>query len=66
MDDGAPIASTSDLESPTFFADTVILTAFTVLIVAAIGFVIWVLINQLVSFISGIYGEVVYRFVRRT
>lgn len=45
---------------------TVILTAFTVLIVAALGFVIWVLINQLVNFVSGIYGEVVYRFVRRT
>ena len=45
---------------------TIILTAFTVLIVAALGFVIWVLINQLINFISGIYGEVVYRFVRRT
>ena len=45
---------------------TVILTAFTVLIVVALGFVIWVLINQLVNFVSGIYGEVVYRFVRRT
>ena len=45
---------------------TVILTAFTVLIVVALGFVIWVLINQLIDFVSGIYGEVVYRFVRRT
>lgn len=45
---------------------TIILTAFTVLIVVALGFVIWVLINQLINFISGIYGEVVYRFVRRT
>ena len=44
----------------------VILTAFTVLIVAALGFVIWVLFNQLVNFVAGIYGEVVYRFVRRT
>ena len=43
-----------------------ILTAFTVLIVVALGFVIWVLINQLIGFVSGIYGEVVYRFVRRT
>lgn len=43
-----------------------ILTAFTVLIVAALGFVIWVLVNQLINFVSGIYGEVVYRFVRRT
>ena len=44
----------------------VILTLFTVLIVAALLFVIYVLITQLVNFISGIYGEVVYRFVRRT
>ena len=44
----------------------VILTLFTVLVAVALLFVIWVLINQLVNFISGIYGEVVYRFVRRT
>ncbi len=44
----------------------IILTLFTVLVAVALLFVIWVLINQLVNFISGIYGEVVYRFVRRT
>ena len=44
----------------------VILTLFTVLVTVALLFVIYVLITQLVSFISGIYGEVVYRFVRRT
>ena len=44
----------------------IILTLFTVLIAAALLFVIYVLITQLVNFISGIYGEVVYRFVRRT
>ena len=44
----------------------VFLTLFTVLITVALLFVIYVLITQLVSFISGIYGEVVYRFVRRT
>ncbi len=44
----------------------VILTLFTVLITAALLFVIYVLITQLISFVSGIYGEVVYRFVRRT
>ena len=43
----------------------VILTLFTVLIAVALLFVIYVLIVQLVNFISGIYGEVVYRFVRR-
>ena len=45
---------------------TLLLTLFTVLVTVALGFVIYVLINQLVNFISGIYGEVVYRFVRRT
>ena len=44
----------------------VVLTLFTVLVTVALLFVIYVLINQLVNFISGIYGEVVYRFVRRT
>lgn len=44
----------------------VILTLFTVLIAVALLFVVYVLIVQLVSFLSGIYGEVVYRFVRRT
>ena len=44
----------------------VILTLFTVLVTVALLFVIYVLITQLVNFISGIYGEVVYRFVRRT
>ncbi|MBR3108871.1 MAG: hypothetical protein IKH30_17055 [Clostridia bacterium] len=44
----------------------VILTLFTVLVTVALLFVIYVLIVQLVNFISGIYGEVVYRFVRRT
>ena len=44
----------------------VILTLFTVLVMVALLFVIYVLIVQLVNFISGIYGEVVYRFVRRT
>ena len=43
----------------------VILTLFTVLVTVALLFVVYVLIMQLVSFISGIYGEVVYRFVRR-
>lgn len=44
----------------------VILTLFTVLVAVALLFVVYVLIVQLVSFLSGIYGEVVYRFVRRT
>ena len=43
-----------------------ILTLFTVLITVCLMFVIYVLVTQLVNFISGIYGEVVYRFVRRT
>ncbi len=43
-----------------------ILTLFTVLITVCLLFVIYVLVTQLVNFISGIYGEVVYRFVRRT
>ena len=43
-----------------------VLTMFTVLVTVALLFVIYVLIVQLVNFISGIYGEVVYRFVRRT
>ena len=44
----------------------VILTLFTVLVAVALLFVVYVLIVQLVNFLSGIYGEVVYRFVRRT
>ena len=43
-----------------------ILTLFTVLITVCLLFVIYVLVTQLINFISGIYGEVVYRFVRRT
>ena len=43
-----------------------ILTLFTVLITVCLLFVIYVLATQLVNFVSGIYGEVVYRFVRRT
>ena len=44
----------------------VILTLFTVLIMVALLFVVYVLITQLISFVTGVYGEVVYRFVRRT
>lgn len=44
----------------------VILMLFTVLITVALLFVVYVLIVQLVNFLSGIYGEVVYRFVKRT
>ncbi len=43
----------------------VILTLFTVLVAVALLFVVYVLITQLINFVSGIYGEVVYRFVRR-
>ena len=43
-----------------------VLTLFTVLITVCLLFVIYVLLTQLINFISGIYGEVVYRFVRRT
>ncbi|MCH5287800.1 MAG: hypothetical protein J1E43_10280 [Christensenellaceae bacterium] len=44
---------------------TIILTLFTVLVVVALGVVLYMLISQLVDFISSIYGEVVYRFVRK-
>ena len=39
-------------------------TMITVLIAAALLFVVYVLISQLVDFVSSIYGEVVYRFVK--
>ncbi len=39
-------------------------TLLTVLIAAALLFVVYVLISQLVDFVSSIYGEVVYRFVK--
>ena len=44
---------------------TVVITLFTVLVTVALLFVVYVLIGQLVDFISSIYGEVVYRFVRK-
>lgn len=44
---------------------TIIITAFTVLIMVALMFVLYVLISQLIDFISSIYGEVVYRFVKK-
>lgn len=43
---------------------TILLTAFAALISAALIFVIYVLVSQLVDFIASVYGEVVYRFVR--
>ncbi len=43
----------------------IIWTLFTVLIAVALLFVVYVLISQLVDFISSIYGEVVYRFVKK-
>ncbi|MBQ4075547.1 MAG: hypothetical protein IJD39_10150 [Clostridia bacterium] len=43
----------------------IVLTLFTVLIAAALLFVVYVLISQLIDFISSIYGEVVYRFVKK-
>lgn len=43
----------------------IIMTLFTVLIAAALIFVVYVLISQLVDFIVSIYGEVVYRFVKK-
>ncbi|MBQ4074328.1 MAG: hypothetical protein IJD39_03910 [Clostridia bacterium] len=42
----------------------IILSLFTALIITALLFVIYTLSVQLVNFISSIYGEVVYRFVR--
>lgn len=44
---------------------TMIITAFTVLIMVALMFVIYVLVSQLIDFIVSIYGEVVYRFVKK-
>ena len=43
----------------------IIITLFTVLVTVALLFVVYVLIGQLVDFVSSIYGEVVYRFVRK-
>ena len=43
----------------------IVITLFTVLVAVALLFVVYVLIGQLVDFISSIYGEVVYRFVRK-
>jgi len=42
-----------------------VITLFTVLVTVALLFVVYVLICQLIDFISSIYGEVVYRFVRK-
>ena len=44
---------------------TIIITLFTVLVVVALGVVLYMLISQLVDFIASIYGEVVYRFVKK-
>lgn len=44
---------------------TMILTLFTVLVVVALMVVMYMLISQLVDFIVSIYGEVVYRFVKK-
>lgn len=44
---------------------TIIITAFTVLVMVALMFVLYVLISQLIDFVSSIYGEVVYRFVKK-
>ena len=43
----------------------IIITLFTVLVTVALLFVVYVLIGQLIDFVSSIYGEVVYRFVRK-
>ena len=43
----------------------IVLTLFTVLIAVALLFVLYVLISQIIDFVSSIYGEVVYRFVRQ-
>ncbi len=43
----------------------IVITLFTVLVAVALLFVVYVLIGQLVDFVSSIYGEVVYRFVRK-
>lgn len=44
---------------------TIIITLFTVLVVVALGVVLYMLISQLIDFIASIYGEVVYRFVKK-
>ena len=44
---------------------TIIITAFTVLVMVCLMFVLYVLISQLVDFLASIYGEVVYRFVKK-
>ncbi len=44
---------------------TIFLTLFCVLVVVALLVVLYMLISQLVDFIVSIYGEVVYRFVKR-
>ena len=44
---------------------TIILTLFTVLVVVALAVVLYMLISQLVDFVTSIYGEVVYRFVKK-
>ncbi|MDR2505679.1 MAG: hypothetical protein LBD16_06195 [Oscillospiraceae bacterium] len=43
---------------------TVLLTAFTALVFAALAFVVYMLVSQLIDFVVSVYGEVVYRFVR--
>ena len=43
----------------------IVITLFTVLVAVALLFVVSVLISQLIDFVSSIYGEVVYRFVRK-
>ncbi len=44
---------------------TIFLTLFCVLVVVALFAVLYMLISQLVDFVSSIYGEVVYRFVKK-
>lgn len=44
---------------------TIFITAFCVLVVVALIVVLYMLISQLVDFITSIYGEVVYRFVKK-
>lgn len=44
---------------------TIIITAFTVLIMVCLMFVIYVLVSQLIDFVVSVYGEVVYRFVKK-
>lgn len=44
---------------------TIFITMFCVLVVVALIAVMYMLISQLVDFITSVYGEVVYRFVRK-